>query len=80
MQNKLILNVTPNAGYAADQVNGLTLAELRDLIADAIDEYGEDAELVTYDGGNRYGAKFGTISTDPIEDADADADADRDNY
>ena len=58
---KLTMLISPNQGYGPDQVEGLTLADLRELVNEAIDEHGEDAEVVTYDSGNRYGAKYGTF-------------------
>ena len=56
------MSISPHQGYGPDQVDGLTLNELADLVAGAIDEFGGDAEVVTYDGSQRYGAKYGTIA------------------
>lgn len=73
MSDKLILHIIPNAGYAADQVEGMTLADLRDLIDQAIADHGEDAEVVTYDAGSwLYGAKYGRIATDDAIQLDED--------
>ena len=70
---KVKMNIGPHEGHSADQItDGMTLADLRDQLNDAIDEYGEDAEVVTYDGSQRYGAKFGRIY-DIEGDADDDA-------
>lgn len=55
------VHVYPNRGYSADQVGGTTLGEIAEMFAAAIDEYGEDATLVTIDAGNYRGAKFGYI-------------------
>lgn len=77
--SQLLIDVYPHSGYAPDQVAGTTLAELRDLIEQAIDEYGEDAEVITYDGSQRYGAKYGRLSVnevDAIRPANDDEDAD----
>jgi hypothetical protein len=64
MATTLIMNVNPNQGYAPDQIsNRLTLGELRDMIEEAIVDYGDDAEVITLDSGNVYGAKYGSIST-----------------
>lgn len=56
------MNIAPHRGYAADQVveaNGLTLAELLSHVEMAIEEFGEDAVVFTYDASNRYGASYG---------------------
>ena len=59
---KLILTVYPNRGYSAEQVEGVSLADMAQMIADAIEEYGEDAELVTFDASNGRGASYGCIN------------------
>lgn len=53
------LNIIGSQGYAADQVVGLTVGELRRALADLDDE----DELVLVDEGNHYGAKFGELTT-----------------
>lgn len=74
---KIKMNVSPNQGYGADQVTGMTLADLRASIDEAITEWGEDAEVVTFDLGNRYGAKYGTLSSyDTFEACEDEADYD----
>lgn len=52
---KYQLNIRSNEGYSADQVNGITKAELIDALADLED----DDEVITYDLNNAYGAKYG---------------------
>lgn len=59
----LIMNINPNQGYAPDQVKKMTLLELRGYVEEAIEDYGEDAEFVTLDGGNAYGAKYGSLDS-----------------
>lgn len=55
-----VVNVIPNQGYSADQVStSITLARLRDEVQEAIDEWGEDVEVVTFDAGAVGGAKYG---------------------
>ena len=58
---KVQMNIAPHRGYSADQVgdNATTLGELMARLQEAIDEHGEDAELVTFDASNRYGASWG---------------------
>ncbi|QWY84438.1 hypothetical protein SEA_KNOCKER_97 [Mycobacterium phage Knocker] len=77
MSQYVQMSVDNNQGYAPDQVNpSTTLADLRDAIEDAIEEFGEDALIVTKDTGNRYGARFGRLDgygdmfTDPEADND----------
>ena len=59
---RVILEVTNNQGYAADQVpTSVTLGDLLEEIQHAIELHGEDAVVCTQDTGNRYGANFGAI-------------------
>ncbi|WAB10112.1 hypothetical protein SEA_GRAVAILLIA_2 [Mycobacterium phage Gravaillia] len=59
---KVLLNHTGNRGYGADQVTGIiTLADLRAAVDEAIEEWGEDAEVVTYQTNNGRGANYGTL-------------------
>lgn len=62
----LKLSVQSNAAYSPDQIieegRGMRLADLLDAVQYAIDEHGEDAEVVL-DNGQRYGAQFGYIAT-----------------
>lgn len=70
------LEVYPNAGYSANQAienrHTLTVGTLRSLLAD----YDDDAQIVTYDPTNTYGAKWGVLAADQwldeIEDEDED--------
>lgn len=59
---KALLNVESNLGYGADQVRGMTLGELLEAVQTAVDEWGEDTEVVLHQTNNRYGANYGTIS------------------
>jgi len=66
-QTILLLAVEDRQGYSPSQVvervrEVMTLATLRLLVEDAIEQYGEDAQIVT-DNGDRYGARFGALST-----------------
>lgn len=60
-EKKLLLGITANGGYSADQVDGMSLGDLLCIVEDAIEIHGEDAELVLFDSGNRYGAMYGSI-------------------
>lgn len=54
--NKVIINIEANRGYAVDQVKGrMTVGELKRLLEDFDDE----AEIVTKDLNNEYGANWG---------------------
>lgn len=57
------IGVEANAGCAPDQVDRhcrMTLADLLAAVQDAIDMFGEEAEVVT-DNGQRYGARYGYL-------------------
>lgn len=62
---KYQLTIEPNQGYAPDQTQMVTVADLRDLLADL----DADDEICTYDYQNTYGAKFGGIrlELEPVE-------------
>lgn len=60
---KIKLDIRSNEGYTANQVterhNTITVGELRKMLED----YEDDAEIVTYDLNNERGASWGLIST-----------------
>lgn len=60
---KLRMNHSGNRGYGADQVTGISLADLLEQVQDAIIEWGEDAEVVTFQTNNGHGANFGVLHT-----------------
>ena len=66
---KLQLLVNSCKGYSADQVKGITVGELRDALAD----FDDDDEIVTYDSSNAYGASFGQV-TSYIEECETEPD------
>lgn len=79
-QTVLLLAVEDRQGYSPSQVvehvrDVMTLDTLRMLVEDAIELYGEDAQIVT-DNGDRYGARFGVLDTyrDTFIPAEADED------
>lgn len=59
---KITLNVEGNLGYGTDQVEGMTLADLKYAVEEAITEWGEDTEVVVFQTNNQYGAKYGRLS------------------
>lgn len=69
---KIGIEILSNAGYGMDQVNSITLGELKELVDELFEKYDEDTEIVTIDGGNTYGAKYGKIYASIIEDEDDD--------
>lgn len=69
---KLGIRILANAGYGMDQVKGITLGELKELVDELFEQYDEDTEIITIDSGNVYGAKYGKIYADIIEDEDDD--------
>lgn len=81
MTKQLLLDVSPNSGYSPDQINQkLTLAQLLEAVENAISEYGEDAEIVTYDVNNSRGAKYGYICQHWGEVEFRDTDEDDDDF
>lgn len=59
---KITLNFEGNLGYGTDQVEGMTLADLKYAVEEAITEWGSDAEVVMFQTNNQYGAKYGRLS------------------
>ena len=65
-QTILLLAVEDRQGYSPTQAierggrEVMTLATLLLLVEDAIEAYGEDAQIVT-DNGDRYGARYGFL-------------------
>jgi len=60
---KIILRVSPNQGYGPEQVKGIKVLDLKELL----EQYNDDDEIITLDGGNRYGAKYGKLYAE-VED------------
>lgn len=82
MADKVLLSVSNNEGYAADQIdNSMTLRDLYQAIEEAMETYGEDCMIVTKDTGNRYGANFGKIDIyeDTFRSVHGDDDEDEDD-
>lgn len=65
---KIGIRILSNGGYGMDQVKGITLGELKELVDYLFEQYEEDTEIITVDSGNEYGAKYGKIYADIIED------------
>lgn len=60
---KVVLSIRDNEGYTAKQVDSRhTLAELLHEVETAIDDFGEDAEVVTFNLNNPRGASWGNLS------------------
>ena len=58
---KLTMMFQGNLGYGPDQVNGMSLEELKEAVEMAICDYGEDAEVVLEQTNNGHGANFGKL-------------------
>lgn len=71
---RINLNIESNLGYSADQINrAMSLGDLLEAVEMAIEEWGEDAEVVIHQMNNRYGANFGRIvSYDVFENPEDD--------
>lgn len=67
---KIILRALGNAGYGADQVKGITVRELKDLLEDLQD----DDVIITKNLSNRYGANYGEIYAEIIGEYDEEND------
>lgn len=77
---KVLLHHEGNRGYGADQIETeMTLEALLEAVQTAIDEWGPQATVVTYQTNNQYGANYGSLSpwtTFSNPDADEDEDGD----
>lgn len=73
----IIMNVSTNRGYAADQVinETITLGDLLARVEEAVAEFGEDVKVVLHNGDN-YGASFGVLTpwVNTFEEEEEDAD------
>ena len=65
---KLILEIYGARGYSKNQVRGLTVGELREML----EGYEDDVQIVTHDESNSYGASYGELRfiTEDYEDED----------
>ena len=61
MSEKIKLRVNDCQGYTPDQVKGISLGELREVIEAAIIDYDEDTEIVVFAINNLYGASYGSV-------------------
>ena len=70
---RINLNIESNLGYSADQIERpVSLGDLLESIEMAIEEWGEDAEVVIHQMNNRYGANFGQFASYDMFDASDD--------
>lgn len=59
---KVVFSIRDNQGYTADQVSPrMTLGEFAGMVEEAVNTYGEDAEVVTFNLNNPRGASWGYI-------------------
>ncbi len=68
---KVLLEIYANRGYGSDQIKGMTIGELKEML----ESYDDDLEIVTHDESNRYGASYGQIrfiTEDYEEDGEED--------
>lgn len=60
---RISINVEGNLGYSPDQIESrITLGDLLEQVQEAIEEWGEDAEVVLHQMNNRYGASYGRLN------------------
>lgn len=61
--NRIQMNIEGNLGYAPDQIDRtITLADLLAQVQEAIEEWGEDTEVVLHQSNNGSGANYGSLS------------------
>ena len=65
---KIVIRALGNAGYGKDQVRGLKVRDIKNFLEQLDDE----DEIVTYNSSNRYGASYGELYLDIIEDEEED--------
>jgi hypothetical protein len=82
MARTVLISIDDNRGYSPEQIETkVTLADMLASVQEAIEQFGEDAKVVLFNG-QQYGAGFGRFQTqgwDPelvIGDAEPDADED----
>ena len=69
--NIIRMNIESNLGYSADQIGSpMSLSDLLAAVEDAIENYGEDAQVVLHQVNNRYGANFGELYAGQLFDSD----------
>lgn len=61
---KLIIGIKSNEGYSANQVNGIKVKLLKEMLEDFDDE----DEVITYDFNNKYGANYGKLTANIIDE------------
>lgn len=66
---KVVFSIKDNEGYNADQVSPrMTLGEFAGMVEEAVNTYGEDAEVVTFNLNNPRGASWGFIDDEfPVD-------------
>lgn len=72
---RIKMNVEGNLGYGPDQIeSSISLGNLLEQVEQAIEEWGEDAEVVLHQQNNRYGANYGSLAEgfDLFQSADDD--------
>lgn len=59
----ILMNVSTNRGYSADQVlkDSITLGDLLQRVQEAVDNFGEDVKVVLHNGDS-YGAAYGVLT------------------
>ena len=78
---KVLIRAESNLGYGVDDVEGnsVTLECLLKAVKTAIEEWGEQAEVVLFQTNNRYGANYGRLSQwDIFAAAEGDEDEEED--
>lgn len=69
---KIVIGIKSNEGYSANQVNGIKVKLLKEMLEDFDDE----DEIITYDFNNKYGANYGKLTANIIDEEDDDDEED----
>lgn len=75
--NRIQMNVESNLGYGPDQIERpMSLGDLLEAVQSAVEEWGEDAEVVLHQINNGYGANYGKLNMWDLFEASGDEDED----
>lgn len=67
---KIVIGIKSNEGYSASQVNGIKVKLLKEMLED----FDDDDEIITYDFNNKYGANYGKLTANIIDEDDDEED------
>lgn len=71
---KFVIGIKSNMGYSPNQVRGIKVKDLKEMLEDLED----DDEVITCDYNNKYGANFGMIMKEMLDEDDYEDDDEED--